>query len=218
MTGSNDQEAIARIGRAVLEGDDESAAELTQHAVTNGVAASAILEDALISSMDIVGREYEEGARFVPEMLISAEAMKAAMAVLEPFLASEGSEPRGIIAIGTVEGDLHDIGKNLVAVMFEGAGFRVIDLGVEVTADVYCEAVRKHRPDILALSALLTTTMIHIPDVLKALTIGGLRDQVKVLIGGAPITQAYADEVGADGYAPDAASAVKVAVRLAEKP
>ena len=164
--------------------------------------------------MDVVGREYEEGERYIPEMLISAEAMKAAMEVLRPKLVETGAKPRGKVVIGTVEGDLHDIGKNLVAMMLEGAGFEVIDLGVEVTAKQFVHAVGEHKPDILGMSALITTTMVHMPEVIEALKQTGLRNKVKVMVGGAPITQEYADEIGADGYAPDAASAVELAKRL----
>ncbi|HEX16246.1 MAG TPA: cobalamin-binding protein, partial [Deltaproteobacteria bacterium] len=172
------------------------------------------LNEALIPAMEIVGREYEEGERYVPEMLISAEAMKAAMGVLRPRLVETGVRLKGKVVIGTVEGDLHDIGKNLVAMMLEGAGFEVIDLGVEVTAERFVQAVREHKPDVLGMSALLTTTMIHMPEVIEALKEAGLREEVKVIVGGAPVTQEYAEKIGADGYAPDAASAVEVVKRL----
>ncbi len=164
--------------------------------------------------MDIVGQEYENGDRYVPEMLISAEAMKGALAKLKPLLADAGVQPRGRIAIGTVEGDLHDIGKDLVAMMLEGAGFEVINLGVEVSADAFVGAVKENKSDILGMSALLTTTMVHMPEVIERLKEAGLREQVKVIIGGAPVTQEYATTIGADGYAPDAASAAKLAVSL----
>jgi len=214
MDGGELARRIGEISEAVLQGDDERTARLISDAIQAGAEASAILQDGLISAMDIVGQEYEDGRRYVPEMLISAEAMKAGMVILGPLLQQEGVEPRGVVVIGTVEGDLHDIGKNLVAIMLEGAGFKVIDLGVEIHADVFCQEVRNHKPDILALSALLTTTMVRIPEVLDALEQENLREGLLVLVGGAPITQTYADQVGADGYAADAAGAAKLAVTL----
>ena len=205
---------LEELKRAVLSGDDERAAELTKKALEEGIEPGKILNEALIPAMEIVGREYEEGERYVPEMLISAEAMKAAMGVLRPRLVETGVRLKGKVVIGTVEGDLHDIGKNLVAMMLEGAGFEVIDLGVEVTAERFVQAVREHKPDVLGMSALLTTTMIHMPEVIEALKEAGLREEVKVIVGGAPVTQEYAEKIGADGYAPDAASAVEVVKRL----
>jgi len=147
-------------------------------------------------------------------MLISEEAMKCVLGELRPLLAEAGVTLRGVIVIGTVEGDLHDIGKDLVAMMLEGAGFEVINLGVEVTADAFVQVVREHTPNILAMSALLTTTMIHMPEVIEALEQARLREQVKLMVGGTPVTQQYADEIGADGYSPDAASASKLATTL----
>ncbi len=205
---------IDAIKQAVLEGDREKAAERTAAALEAGTEPKEILDQALTPAMDIVGEEYERGDRYVPEMLISAEAMKGAMVKLRPLLADAGVEPRGRIVIGTVEGDLHDIGKDLVAMMLEGAGFEVTNLGAEVTAETFVEAVREWKPGLVAMSALLTTTMTYMPVVIDALKAADLRDQVKVIIGGAPVTQAYADEIGADGYAPDAAAAAKLAVAL----
>ena len=205
---------LEELKRAVLSGDDERAAELTKKALEEGIEPGKVLNEALIPAMEIVGREYEEGERYVPEMLISAEAMKAAMGVLRPRLVETGVRLKGKVVIGTVEGDLHDIGKNLVAMMLEGAGFEVIDLGVEVTAERFVQAVREHKPDVLGMSALLTTTMIHMPEVIEALKEAGLREEVKVIVGGAPVTQEYAEKIGADGYAPDAANAVAVVKKL----
>ena len=205
---------LEELKRAVLSGDDERAAELTKKALEEGIEPGKVLNEALIPAKEIVGREYEEGERYVPEMLISAEAMKAAMEVLRPRLVETGVRLKGKVVIGTVEGDLHDIGKNLVAMMLEGAGFEVIDLGVEVTAERFVQAVREHKPDVLGMSALLTTTMIHMPEVIEALKEAGLREEVKVIVGGAPVTQEYAEKIGADGYAPDAASAVAVVKKL----
>lgn len=208
---------LNEIRDAVLQGDLDAAREGTERALAAGVAPAEILNKALISAMDEVGQEYESGIRFIPEMLVSAEAMKSAMAILRPALTSAGVLPRGRIVLGTVEGDLHDIGKDLVGMMLEGAGFQVIDLGVEVTAQRFVEAVREHRPDLLGMSALLTTTMIHMPEVIAALRESGLRSSVKVMVGGAPVTEDYALEIGADGFAEDAAGVVKLAVRLVGK-
>ena len=205
---------LDRIKQAVLDGEMEGIAELTNQAVAQGIGAREILDQALTPAMDIVGEEYEKGDRYVPEMLISAEAMKGAVTVLKPLLVEAGVKARGKVVIGTVEGDLHDIGKDLVAMMLEGAGFEVVNLGAEVTAEQFVEAAKEHGPDILGMSALLTTTMVNMPKVIDALREAGLRDQIKVLIGGAPVTQGYADKIGADGYAPDAASATKLAKSL----
>jgi len=205
---------LDKIKQAVLAGEMEGIAELTNQALTQGIGACEILDQALTPAMDIVGEEYEKGDRYVPEMLISAEAMKGAVTVLKPLLVEAGVKARGKVVIGTVEGDLHDIGKDLVAMMLEGAGFEVVNLGAEVTAEQFVEAAQEHEPDILGMSALLTTTMVNMPKVIDALREAGLRDQIKVLIGGAPVTKEYADKIGADGYAPDAASATKLAKSL----
>jgi len=205
---------LDKIKQAVLDGEMEGIAELTNQALAQGIKAGEILDVALTPAMDIVGREYEQGDRYVPEMLISAETMKGAVTILKPLLVEAGVEARGRLIIGTVEGDLHDIGKDLVAMMVEGAGFEVINLGTEITAEQFVNAVKEHKPNIIGMSALLTTTMIHMPDVIDALKQAGLRDKVKVMIGGAPVTQDYADKIGADGYAPDAASATKLAKSL----
>jgi len=202
------------IREVVTSGRIGDAAEIVNTALVEGLSPEDILNGALIPAMDIVGEEYEAGDRYVPEMLVSAETMKAAMAVLKPRLLSAGVQSRGRVVIGTVEGDLHDIGKNLVAVLLEGAGFEVIDVGTEVAADQFVQAVEEHRPQLLGLSALLTTTMLRMPEVIGALEAAALRDRVKVMIGGAPVTQDYADQIGADGYAPDAPSAVELARRL----
>ena len=207
---------LNRIRDAVLQGDLDAARDGTESALAAGVAPAEILNKALVSAMDEVGQEYESGVRFIPEMLISAEAMKSAMTVLRPALTSAGVEPRGRIVLGTVEGDLHDIGKDLVGMMLEGAGFEVIDLGVDVHAKRFVEAVRQHHPDLVGMSALLTTTMVHMPEVIVALRESELRDSVKVIVGGAPVTAGYAQDIGADGYSEDAAGAVKVALQLVD--
>lgn len=202
---------LNKIKQAVLDGEIERAAQLTEEAIAQGVEAPQILDQALAPAMEIVGEEYENGDRYVPEMLISAEAMKRAMVILQPLLADAGVKARGKVVIGTVEGDLHDIGKDLVAMMLEGAGFKVYDLGIDISAELFVEEVKKHKPDLVGLSALLTTTMVQIPEVIKALEKGGMRDRIKVMVGGAPVTQEYARKSGADGYAPDAGAAVKEA-------
>jgi len=212
---------LDKIKQAVLAGEMEGIAELTNQALAQGIGAREILDQALTPAMDIVGEEYEKGDRYVPEMLISAETMKGAVAILKPLLVEAGVKARGKVVIGTVEGDLHDIGKDLVAMMLEGAGFEVVNLGVEVTAEEFLKAakeheadMKEHEADIIGMSALLTTTMIHMPEVIAELQQAGLRDRIKVMIGGAPVTQGYADKIGADGYAPDAASATKLAKSL----
>lgn len=205
---------IDKLKEAVLDGDSTVVSELTTSAIEAGHLPTEILDEALIPAMDVVGSEFESGIRFIPEMLISAEAMKASMVILRPLLAESGIPPKGRILIGTVEGDLHDIGKDLVATMLEGAGYEVIDLGVEVTADRFVEAVREFQPDILAISALLTTTMVYMPQVIERLAEAGLRESTEIIVGGAPVTQPYADKIGADGHAEDAAAAVALVKRL----
>ena len=198
------------LGQAVFDMDEDTTVELTEEAIDEGMDPEVILNDALVPAMDEVGEEYEKGERYVPEMLLSAEAMKGAMQLLRPLLAESGVEPAGIVVLGTVEGDLHDIGQNLVSMMLEGAGFEVINLGAETPAEEFVEAVKEHNANVLGMSALLTTTMTHMPDVIEALEEEGIRDQVQIAIGGAPVSQDYADEIGADGYAADAAAAVNL--------
>ena len=193
----------------IIDGDAAGAEAEVRAALEAGVSAETLLNTALIPAMDEVGRLFEAGEVFVPEMLVAAHAMQGALNVLRPLLAETGKEPVGRVAIGTVAGDLHDIGKNLVGLMLEGAGFEVIDLGVDVSADHFVRAERDG-VHVIGMSALLTTTMPAIRSSLEALVESGVRDRVKVIIGGAPVTQAFADEVGADGYAPDAASAVRL--------
>lgn len=202
------------IRRSIIEGQAKQAERLVSEALAEGTAATSILYEALIPAMDEVGRLYEEGEYFVPEMLIAARAMKVALALLRPYLLNADVKPAGKVAIATVQGDLHDIGKNLVGLMLEGAGFEIIDLGVNAEPGKFVDAVREHRADIIAMSALLTTTMGKMRDTIAALQAAGLRDQVKVIIGGAPVTQTFADQIGADGYAPDASQAVALTRRL----
>jgi len=199
---------------AVLDGNAPAASEKTQGALDAGLAAETILYQGCIPAMDEVGRQFEIGEKFVPEMLIAARAMDAAMQLLRPLLVEEGVEQIGIVLAGTVQGDLHDIGKNLVMMMMEGAGFGIIDLGTDVAPEKFVEAVKTEHPDIVAMSALLTTTTRSIVATINALEEAGLRDQIKIMIGGAPITQEFADRVGADGFAPDAGSASRKAKEL----
>jgi len=202
------------LAAAIISGKAPVAKELTEQALAEGLPAAEILNRGLVAGMNVVGEKFKNNEFYVPEVLIAARAMKNAMEVLRPVLAETGVEPAGRVAIGTVRGDLHDIGKNLVAMMLEGAGFEIIDLGVDVKPEQFVEAVQKRNADIVALSALLTTTMPAMKDTIQALESAGLRREVAVMIGGAPVTQSYADEIGADGYAPDAASAVDKAKAL----
>ena len=200
----------------VIDGNAPGAQSLVSQALAAGLPPEQILTDGLISAMSEVGRLFEAGEYYVPEMLVAARAMKGGLALLRPGLLAANVKAVGKIVIGTVQGDLHDIGKNLVAMMMEGAGFEVVDLGVDASPSKFVDAVRQHQPDLLGLSALLTTTMPKMKDTIQALTEAGLRGSVKVMIGGAPITERYAREIGADVYAPDASSAAtraKAAVR-----
>ncbi len=207
---------LEEIRQAVIDGDAKTTVSKVQEGLAAGLDANVILNDALISGMQEVGRLFEEGEYFVPEMLIAARAMSAALKILRPLLSAQGVQAIGKIAIGTVQGDLHDIGKSLVIMMLEGAGFEVVDLGIDVPADRFVEAARSGA-QIVAMSALLTTTMTNMKTVIDAMKEENVRDRVRILIGGAPITQSYADDIGADGYAPDATSAVRVAQRLLGK-
>ena len=205
------------IAEAVIRGDRDTVGSMTQAAVDEGVSAEQIINEGLIAGMGVVGTKFKANEFYVPEVLIAARAMHAGMAIIKPLLAESGVQPRGTIAIGTVKGDLHDIGKNLVSMMMEGGGFEVLDLEVDVAPEKFVAAVKDGGAQIVALSALLTTTMPSMKDTIEALKEAGVRDQVKVMIGGAPVTQNYADEVGADGYSPDAASAVDKANELLGK-
>lgn len=199
---------LNNISEALQRGDAEKVEELVKKSLEENLAPKKILEDGLIKGMGIIGAKFKKNEVYVPEVLIAARAMHAGMNILKPKLIETGVKNIGVVAIGTVKGDLHDIGKNLVKMMLEGAGFEVIDLGIDVSVDKFVEAVKEHKPNIIAMSALLTTTMVNMPEVIKALEAAGLREKVKIMIGGAPITQNYADQIGADGYSPDAASAV----------
>jgi 5-methyltetrahydrofolate--homocysteine methyltransferase len=210
---------LETIYQAVLDGNAAAAQAGVKAAIADGVAPDVILKDGLIAAMSEVGRLFEENEYFVPEMLVSARAMQSGLALLKPLLADSGAAPAGKIVVGTVKGDLHDIGKNLVAMMLEGAGFEVVDLGTDVTPDKFLKAVQEHKPEagrplVIGMSALLTTTMPSMTGTIKALQEAGLRDQVKVMIGGAPVTDGFAKQIGADGYSPDASSAVRLAKNL----
>ena len=207
---------VQEIYSAVLNGNASETKEKVQMALENGSPAEELLNKGLIAAMKEVGQLFEDGEYFVPEMLISARAMKSGMTILRPILVSQDIKPLGKVVIGTVKGDLHDIGKNLVSMMLEGSGFEIIDLGTDVTPEKFLEAINTHKPDIVGMSALLTTTMTNIEKTLRFLEENGARKNLKVIIGGAPISQKYADEIGADGYAPDASQAAIVAKRLME--
>jgi 5-methyltetrahydrofolate--homocysteine methyltransferase len=205
---------LKEIFEAIQGGEHTVVPVKVQAALDAGIPAGEILTDGMIAAMAEVGRLFEEGEYFVPEMLIAARAMQAGLALLKPQLAQAGVKSAGKVAIGTVKGDLHDIGKNLVAMMLEGAGFEIKDLGTDVTPEKFVDAVRVGDINVVALSALLTTTMPNMKNTVEALKAAGLRDKVKVIIGGAPVTEAYAQQIGADGYSADASRAVSLAKAL----
>jgi 5-methyltetrahydrofolate--homocysteine methyltransferase len=205
---------IKEIYTNVLEGEAAAVKAKVQAALDAGIPAPLILNEGMIAAMSEVGRLFEEGEYFVPEMLIAARAMQTGLSLLKPYLKESNVKSAGKVVVGTVKGDLHDIGKNLVAMMLEGAGFEIVDLGTDVAPERFVEAVREEGAQVLGLSALLTTTMPAMKTTIEALTAAGLRRQVKVMIGGAPITQEYANQIGADGYAADASRAVAAAKLL----
>ena len=205
------------ISAFLQKGKAKEVKELVQLALDQGLPAKSILEDGLMAGMSIIGGKFKRNEVFVPEVLIAARAMNAGTALLKPALAAGGVQARGKVVIGTVKGDLHDIGKNLVRMMFEGKGLEVVDLGVDVGADKFVAALREHQPQILALSALLTTTMNEMKTVIDEVDKAGLRSAVKIMIGGAPITEGFRAAVGADSYTPDAAAAADAAVALLQK-
>jgi corrinoid protein of di/trimethylamine methyltransferase len=205
---------LEKLHEAVIEGDWKTAAAVTRAAIAAGVAPLTIVTGHLVPAMDEVGRRFECEEYFVPEMLLSARAMKASMEIVRPLLAAQGAEPAGRVVIGTVKGDLHDIGKNLVASMLEGGGFEVIDLGADVAPERFIEAAATRNANLVALSALLTVTMTSMQATIDAFQTAGLREKVKIMVGGAPVTQQYADAIGADGYGESAAGAVALARKL----
>jgi 5-methyltetrahydrofolate--homocysteine methyltransferase len=206
---------LESIAEYLYDGDEEKVAELVQKALDEGMDPGEVLKGGLIAGMDEVGRDFKAGDLFVPEVLIAANAMHAGMNVLRPLLTESDAMGAGKYVIGTVAGDLHDIGKNLVKMMLEGAGFEVIDLGTDVKPQDFVNAVREHQPNLLGMSALLTTTMVNMKATIEALEEAGLRDGLKIMIGGAPVTAQFAEEVGADAFAADAAMAVDVARQMA---
>ena len=211
------EELLGQLYDDTLVGNAPAVIELTNQGLAMGLGPEVLLYEALIPSLEEVGARFERGDFFVPEMLIAGKAMVGALGILRPLLAETGAEAIGTIVMGTVKGDVHDIGKNLVNIMFEGAGFQVIDLGVQVSPEKFVEAIKEHKPDIVGFSAFLTTTMPMFKANINALQKSGLRDQVIVMVGGAPVTQEYADVVGADGYAADASAAVVRAKELLQR-
>jgi 5-methyltetrahydrofolate--homocysteine methyltransferase len=205
---------LKQLHDAILEGDAKAAVAATQQALGEGVEAMTLISQAMIPAMDEVGRRFECEEYFVPELLLSARAMKGAMELLRPLLAAQGAQPAGRVVIGTVKGDLHDIGKNLVASMLEGGGFEVLDLGADVSPEKFIQAVKDSGANIVCLSALLTVTMPSMKTTISALQEAGLRDRVKVLVGGAPVTPQFAQEIGADGYGENASVAVSLARKM----
>ena len=206
-----DREALLdRLYEAVLSGDAEQAVATTNEGLGDDVEPTALLFDAMIPALEEVGRRFEAGVVFLPEMLIAANAMQKAMTILRPLIVAAGVETIGRFVMGTVAGDIHDVGKNLCDVMLEGSGFEVIDLGINVPGHAFVDAIREHRPDVVGMSAFLTTTAVEFARNIDLIEEAGLRDQVKILIGGAPVDQALVDSVGADGWAPDASAAVRV--------
>ena len=205
---------LMEMAASLIEGDAPSVKELTEKALAEGIEPARIVNEGLIPGMSEVGRRFKAGEFYLPEVLIAARAMHAGLDIVKPLFSRYDFKPVGTVVLGTVKGDLHDIGKNLVGMMLEGAGFQVIDLGVDVSPDKFVETVKERRSHVVAMSALLTTTMPSMKATIEALKEAGLQGEVKVMVGGAPLTQRYADEIRADGYAPDAASAVDKAREL----
>ena len=202
------------IAAALIEGENETVDRLTRQALDEGIGALEIMDDGLIAGMGVVGIKFRENFIFVPEVLACARAMKAGMAHIEPILSASGVEPLGKVIMGTVKGDLHDIGKNLCIMMLRGAGFVVIDLGVDTSADEFIDAIEEHEASLMGMSALLTTTMPNMGKTIEAFIDADLRDDVKIMVGGAPVTQEFADDMGADGYGKDALACVELAKTL----
>ena len=202
---------------SIMEGDQTDVENGVHDALEEGVSPVQILNEAMISAMQKVGKKYERGEFFVPEMLVAARAMKGGLEILRPLLREADVKPAGKIVIGTVQGDLHDIGKNLVAMMLEGAGFEIYDLGTDVPSEKFVQSIQANSADLVGLSALLTTTMTNMKGTINAIEVAGLHDKVKIIVGGAPVTEAFAKQIGADGYAPDASRAVTVAKSLLTK-
>lgn len=203
-----------KIADEVQKGDSVAVETLVKEAVSKDAPAERIMDDGLVEGMNIVGEKFKNNECFIPEVLVSARAMTVGLSILKPLLAEKNVKPIGKAVIGTIQGDLHDIGKNIVGMLLQGAGFEIIDLGADVQVDRFVESAETENADIVGISALLTTTMVNMKIVIDKLNKAGIRDRVKVIIGGAPVTQAYADKIGADGYATDAATGVDVAKKL----
>jgi 5-methyltetrahydrofolate--homocysteine methyltransferase len=207
-------EILEQISTTIIEGELDEIIDLTEDALDDGISAEDILNKGLMPGMDYVGAEFKAGNMFVPEVLRSAKTMQNSMEILKPLLAESGVPMVGRVLLGTVKGDMHDIGKNLVGMMCEGAGFEVEDIGKDIAPESFVEAVKKYEPDVLGMSALLTTTMRAMESTIKVLEEAGVRDKVKIMIGGAPVTQAFSDQIGADGYASNAAAAAELAKKF----
>ncbi len=205
---------LSALSAAVIKGDVDEVTRLTKSALEEKIEVQEIINNGLIAGMEVIGVRFKNNDIFIPEVMISAHAMRTGMDILKPLFKSSNIESKGVVIIATVKGDVHDIGKNLVAMMFEGGGFTVIDLGIDVGADKMVSAVQEHNPDIVALSTLLTTTMENMKDIIEGLKTNGLRDKVQIMIGGAAVHQEYAEEIGADGYAKDASLALDKAKEL----
>lgn len=212
--GGTEPDILDALYRHILQGEAEPSVARVQAGLELGVHPTVLLFEAMIPALEEVGRRFENGEYFLPEMLIAARAMRASMAVLRPHMSATDAPSLGTVVMGTVAGDIHDIGKDMVDIMLEGAGFKVVDLGVNVPVARFVEAIREHRPAVVGMSAFLTTTMPQVGRTIVAIREAGLRDEVRIIIGGAPIDDAFAAEVGADGYAPDASSAVRVTKAL----
>ena len=207
---------LDEMNTSIIEGDRDKVEELTRRALEQGIEVKAILNEGMIGAMDVVGQRFESGEMFIPEMIVAGEAMTRGLNILRPLFKESGIKPQGTVVIGTVKGDVHSIGKSLASMMMEGAGFKIIDLGVNVSPEQFVNSAREEGAQLVGMSALLTTTMPLMKATIDALKEAGLLDKVKTLIGGAPITQEYADKIGADGYAPDAATGVKKVKELVQ--
>lgn len=205
-----------KIADEVQKGNSESVETLVNEALSQEIPADTIMDGGLVEGMNIVSKKFKNNECFIPEVLVSAKAMTVGLGILKPLLAEKNVKPLGKVVIGTIQGDLHDIGKNIVGMLLQGAGFEIIDLGADVHVDRFVESIKDENADLVGMSALLTTTMINMKTVIEGLKEAGIRESIKVVIGGAPVTQAYADQIGADGYAADAATGVDVAKKLLE--
>lgn len=205
---------LSKIANAIYDGEAGIVVELTKLAIEAGMSATEILENGLMAGMNRVGKDFKEGELFVPEVLVASRAMREGMEILKPLLVTQKIKSPGKVVLGTVKGDLHDIGKSLVAIMLQGAGFEVVDLGVDVSKETFLQAIVDNQPDLVGMSSLLTTTMPQMPDIVEAIKAAGLRDKVKIMVGGAPLTADYAARIGADGYAQNSSIAVELAKSL----